>query len=212
MGMGNFEGEMGGPLYSIRDTAVTCEKMAEPIVMPFRLWARTGPRNRELDGVQIPMRRGNFGGKGRPLLSIWTFCRELCRNSCTNRFAIWFVPLVGRRKHKLNRICQMAAMCTVLIVFARWRQCTQRHSAMSCAKMAEPIDWFAVWVVHLGGLKEAQVQSYLPGVGNVRTWDGALVPAGKYDWIVRLRWWCWLMSNYFDHLFEYSNSVKNNWF
>jgi len=127
MGMGNFEGEMGGPLYSIRDTAVTCEKMAEPIVMPFRLWARTGPRNHELDGVRIPMRRGSFGGKGRPLLSIWTFRRELCRNSCTNRFAIWFVPPVGRRKHKLNHICQMAPMCTVLIVFARWRQCTRRH-------------------------------------------------------------------------------------
>jgi len=30
----------------------------------------------------------------------------------------------------------MAPMCTVTIVFARWHQCTGRHSAVSCAKMA----------------------------------------------------------------------------
>jgi len=33
---------------------------------------------------------------------------------------------------------------------------------MICAKMAEPIDLPFVWVVDSGGLKEAQVQSYLP--------------------------------------------------
>ena len=30
-------------------SAVTCAKTAEPIVMPFRWWARTGPKNHELD-------------------------------------------------------------------------------------------------------------------------------------------------------------------
>jgi len=34
-------------------SAVTCAKTAEPIVMPFGLWAQTGPRSHELDGVQI---------------------------------------------------------------------------------------------------------------------------------------------------------------
>jgi len=38
--------------------------MAEPIEMPFGLWARVGTRNQVLDrGVQIPlMGRGNFEG------------------------------------------------------------------------------------------------------------------------------------------------------
>jgi len=65
---------------------------------------------------------------------------------------------------------------------ARW------HCAMICAKMAEPIDLPFVWVVDSGGLKEAQVQSYLP-----------------YDWTVHL-WQQWgLMSNYFNHLFQYGD-------
>jgi len=42
-------------------------KMAEPIEMPFVLWAPTGPRNHMLDRVQILMGSGNFGGKGHPL-------------------------------------------------------------------------------------------------------------------------------------------------
>jgi len=42
-------------------------KTAEPIEMPFGLLARMGPGNHVLDGVQIPMGRGNFGGKGRDL-------------------------------------------------------------------------------------------------------------------------------------------------
>jgi len=41
-------------------------KTAEPIEMPFRLWARMCPRNHGLHGVQIPMGRGNFGEKGCP--------------------------------------------------------------------------------------------------------------------------------------------------
>ena len=46
----------GRPIVKYRDTysAVTCAKTAEPIVMPFGLWAQNGPRNHELDGVQIP--------------------------------------------------------------------------------------------------------------------------------------------------------------
>jgi len=51
--------------------AVICAKTAEPIMMPFELWAWTGPQNRELDELDgcpdAPMKRGNFVGKGRPL-------------------------------------------------------------------------------------------------------------------------------------------------
>ena len=35
-------------------SAVICAKTAEPIELPFGLWARMGPRNHMLYGVQIP--------------------------------------------------------------------------------------------------------------------------------------------------------------
>jgi len=44
----------------------------------------------------------------------------------------------------------------------------RRHSAVSCSKMAEPID-LRVWVVDSGGPKEGKVQSYSPGCVNVRS-------------------------------------------
>jgi len=47
---------------------------------------------------------------------------------------------------------------------------------VSCAEIAE-----AVWVVDSLGLKEAQVQSYLPGGANVPSHVGTLAPPGKYD-------------------------------
>jgi len=39
-------------------TAVSREKMAEPIEMPFGMWTRVGPNNNVLDEVQIPTREG----------------------------------------------------------------------------------------------------------------------------------------------------------
>jgi len=33
------------------------------------------------------------------------------------------------------------------------------------------------------------------------SWEFSLAPPVEYDWTVRLRRWCGLMSNYFDHLF-----------
>jgi len=79
---------------------------------------------------------------------------------------------------------------------ARW------HSAISCAKMAEPID-LPIWVVDSGGLKEPQVQLYLPGGTNVPWREGTFSQHGEYNWTVHLRRWCGLMSNYFDHLFYF---------
>ena len=51
---------------------------------------------------------------------------------------------------------------------------------MSCEQTAEPID-LPFWVVDSGGLKEARVQSYLPGGANVCTWEGTLAPPGEYE-------------------------------
>jgi len=87
MERGNFEGEGASHC-----KAVTCAKMAEPIVMPFGVWALTGPVNHDLDdGPDSPMETGNFGGKGR---------RFICHLGCGLRWA------------KGN---------TSLVVFARWR-------------------------------------------------------------------------------------------
>jgi len=62
-------------------------------------------------------------------------------------------------------------------------------------------DRFDIWVVDSGGPKEAQVHSYSPGGDNKLKWKNTLAPPSEYDWTVRLRWRCGLMSNYFDHLF-----------
>ena len=46
-------------------SAVSCAKTAEPIEMPFGLWARMGPRNHVLDGGPAVLRvvaiATNFG-------------------------------------------------------------------------------------------------------------------------------------------------------
>jgi len=63
-------------------TVVSPAKMAEPIKMLFRLRTRVGPRNRILDGVQIPFHeRGNFEEeKGGSIANVGTLCGHLCKN------------------------------------------------------------------------------------------------------------------------------------
>jgi len=119
-------------------TLVSPTKTAEPIEMLFRLRTRLGPGNHVLNGVQIlPPSEGailqfntirkfitrtcsqalstnrTHGERRAHYVSIGTFCRELCKNGWTDRFA--------------------------------------------------------VWILESGGSKEAQVQSYSPGGGNVIT-------------------------------------------
>jgi len=36
--------------------------------IPFGLWARVGSRNHALDWVQVSHGKGNFGGKGQPIV------------------------------------------------------------------------------------------------------------------------------------------------
>jgi len=45
MGRGNFVGGKGSAIVKYRDTVVSCAKTAEPIEMPFGLWAWMVPRN-----------------------------------------------------------------------------------------------------------------------------------------------------------------------
>jgi len=58
MGRGKFLGENGRPIVKYRDTTVVCANTAEPIGMPFGLWAGMGRRNHVLDG-------GSIGAEGR---------------------------------------------------------------------------------------------------------------------------------------------------
>jgi len=74
--------------------------------------------------VQIPNEKGQFCWSELPTVKCRDFFRELCRND-------WTDPLSCR--------LGWAEGSTSSIVFARWRQCTRRYSAESCAKTAEPI-------------------------------------------------------------------------
>jgi len=44
--------------FSVR--IVSPAKTAEPVELLLGMWTRVGPRDHVLDGVQIPMGRGNF--------------------------------------------------------------------------------------------------------------------------------------------------------
>ena len=46
----------GRPIVKYRDIAVSCAKTAEPIKIPFGLWARIGPMNHVLDGIPEVLR------------------------------------------------------------------------------------------------------------------------------------------------------------
>jgi len=54
-----------------------------------------------------------------------------------------------------NRIRQVAPICTSSIAFARWHQRARRHSAVICAKTAEPIDLpFGLWTLVVLGRRK----------------------------------------------------------
>jgi len=63
MGRGNFEQEGVAHCKVYGHSAVTCVEMAEPTVMLFGLWARTGPRNHELDEGSDPPWKGRILGE-----------------------------------------------------------------------------------------------------------------------------------------------------
>ena len=74
-------------------TDVSAAKTAEPIEMLFGFWTLVGPRNHMLDP---PIGNGQFWGKEEPIVSIETFCRELCKKSgWADWFVIWIVDLGG---------------------------------------------------------------------------------------------------------------------
>jgi len=63
----------GAPIVKYRDTAVTCAKTAEPVVMPLGLTSQSGSRNHELDGGPDPPREGQYWGKESPIVKYRDF-------------------------------------------------------------------------------------------------------------------------------------------
>jgi len=65
-----------------------------------------GPKKQLLNwGPDPHMRKGNFeGGKGRPIVSVGSFCRELCKTAerIEMPFSIW--TQVDPRKHVLDEV------------------------------------------------------------------------------------------------------------
>jgi len=53
--------------------------------MPFGLRTEVGPRKHVLAGGPDPNGKGNFEGKGRPIVKYKHICNELCKNDWTDR-------------------------------------------------------------------------------------------------------------------------------
>ena len=76
--------------------------------MPFGLWSWMGPEESCKMGIQIRHRKGQFWGKGAPIvwyrdfLSIETFCHDLCKNGCTDQFAVWVVDSGGPKEAEVT--------------------------------------------------------------------------------------------------------------
>jgi len=86
-----------------------------------------GLRKHVLDGaMQTPMRRDNYG-KGHYRACPTALCRELCKYGSTDRFAICVMDRMGRRKHRFNRIRQVAPMCPHRRAHWYWRPHGRAH-------------------------------------------------------------------------------------
>jgi len=86
-------------------------KQAEPIDLPFGFWARMGPRNHVLDGVQIPRWEGAI------LVGRSAHCKVFPAVSSAKTAEMIDLPFglciqVGRKIHKFKRIRQVAPMCS----------------------------------------------------------------------------------------------------
>jgi len=145
----------GRPIVKYRDTLqspVQKRLNHDAIVMPFGLWAQNSPRNHELDGVQIPHKKGQFWGKGSSIVKY-------------RDFLPWAV-------HKLPNwsICRLgcglgwAEGSTSSIVFARRRQ---------CARMAGHMPWlFQITSKLFSELSTTQFLLMIFKIWLTFTWQG----------------------------------------
>ena len=66
-------------------TVVSPAETAEPIKMPFGSWALVGSRTHALDGVQIPVEKGQFSGEGLPIVKYYRDCLPFAVQKRLNR-------------------------------------------------------------------------------------------------------------------------------
>jgi len=123
----------------------------------------------------------------------------MCGNGWTGQDAIWVVDSGGPREACIRWDLDPACLCREAVIRGKDMP---RHARRHCHQLCKNgwTNWFAVWVVDSGGLKEGHVQSYLPVGSNVPSHEGTLMQPDEYDWTIRLWWRCACMSNYFDHL------------
>jgi len=124
---------------------------------------------------------------------------EPCKNGWTDRDAVWVEDSGGSRESCI-RWGPDASMERGNFKGER-APIVKYRNFLPWAVQKRWTELFAVRVGDSGGPKEAQIQVYSPGGANVLSWEGTLAPHGKYDWTIRLRRRCGLISNYFDHLF-----------
>ena len=98
----------GHLIVKYRDTLRSpCKKTSDLIMMPFGLWAWTGPRNHKLDGVPDPP-----GEKWSPVVKYRDFSAMSSAETAEPidlPFGLW--TLVGQRNHKFNCVSQVAPVC-----------------------------------------------------------------------------------------------------
>jgi len=133
-------------------TLLSPAKTAEPMETPFGLSVRTGPRNHKLDepGPDPPW-EGAILGEGAPIVKYRSFCREMCKNGWTDRFATWVVNS-DRRKHKFNRIRQVAQMCQmgghIGVTWRIWLNHSSVAAMRSYVKLLRPLVHFTTDIWH----------------------------------------------------------------
>ena len=101
-GKGSFEGGKGWPIVKYWETLQSSvQKQLNRTTGGDAIWVLGSDWPKESwirCGTRSFMGRGNFLGKGHPL----TFCRELCKNGWTDRFAVWVVDSGGHQEAQLQ--------------------------------------------------------------------------------------------------------------
>ena len=125
---------------------VSCATTAQPIEMPFALWAGVGSRNHVLDGNPDPSWKGEiFRGRAVPCKVQGHLAVGCAKTAEPIEMPCGLWARVGSRNHILDRM-QIAPCEGAIFRGKDMPGYARRHSVVSCAKMAEPIKMpFELW-------------------------------------------------------------------
>ena len=146
-----------------------------------------GPRNRLLDGGPDILRKGD---KGRPIVKYSDTLPWAVQNGWTDRDTVWVMDSDGPSEACIR--CGPDPPCEGAIISEKD---LPGHADDSLPWAAQK--WLNRSICGLGcGLGWAEGSTSSIVFARLRQ----LAPATEYDWTVRLRRRCVLMSYYFDHL------------